>query len=73
MQLPTIIDNKDNNTVLEALKQLLPDSKSLDVATGYFEIGSLLALDSFWNQLEKIRVVMADTVNELGCGHKFLG
>lgn len=60
MQLPTIIDNKDNNTVLEALKKLLPESKSLDVATGYFEIGSLLALDSFWNQLAKIRIVMGD-------------
>lgn len=70
MKLPTIIDNRGNNTVLEALKNLLPESKSLDVATGYFEIGSLLSLDEYWNGLEKIRIVMGDeatkrTKNEL--------
>jgi hypothetical protein len=59
-KLPTILDNRNNNTVLNALKRLLPESKSLDVATGYFEIGSLLALDSFWNNLEKIRIIMGD-------------
>ena len=59
-KLPTILDNRNDNTVLNALKKLLPESKSLDVATGYFEIGSLLALDSFWNNLEKIRIVMGD-------------
>lgn len=59
-KLPTILDNRNDNTVLAALKKLLPESKSLDVATGYFEIGSLLSLDSFWNKLEKIRVVMGD-------------
>lgn len=60
MKLPTIIDNRDNNTALEALKSLLPESNELDVATGYFEIGSLLALDTYWNSLEKIRIVMGD-------------
>jgi superfamily II DNA or RNA helicase len=30
------------------------------VATGYFEIGSLLALDSFWNTLESVRILMGD-------------
>ncbi|MGA9407427.1 MAG: helicase-related protein [Bacteroidota bacterium] len=59
-KLPTILDNRNDNTVLNALKRLLPESKNLDVATGYFEIGSLLALDSFWNSLEKIRIVMGD-------------
>jgi phosphatidylserine/phosphatidylglycerophosphate/cardiolipin synthase-like enzyme len=58
--LPTILDNRDSNTVLESLKRLLPESKTLDVATGNFEIGSLLALDTFWNDLEKIRLVMGD-------------
>ncbi|MDI6802887.1 MAG: helicase-related protein [Bacteroidota bacterium] len=68
--LNSIIDNRDANTVLDALKRLLPESKHLDIATGYFEIGSFLALDSFWNQLEKVRIVMGDettkrTRNEL--------
>jgi superfamily II DNA or RNA helicase len=60
MKLQTIIDNRNSNTVLEALKKILPESQSLDVATGYFEIGSLLALDTYWNNLEKIRIVMGD-------------
>jgi len=60
MKLPTLIDNRDKNTVLAALKKLLPESQFLDVATGYFEIGSLLSLDTFWNDLEKIRIVLGD-------------
>ena len=59
-KLSTIIDNRDPNTALESLKRLLPESKTLDVATGYFEIGSLLALDSFWNTLESVRILMGD-------------
>ena len=59
-KLSTIIDNRDSNTVLESLKRLLPQSKTLEVATGYFEIGSLLALDSFWNALESVRILMGD-------------
>ena len=62
--LNTILDNRESNTVLEALKRLLPESKTLDVATGYFEIGSLLALDTFWNGLEKIRLVMGDEMTK---------
>ncbi len=58
--LATILDNREANTVLEALKRLLPEAETLDVATGYFEIGSLLALDSYWNALKNIRIVMGD-------------
>ncbi len=58
--LNTILDNRDTNTVLEALKKLLPESRTLDVATGTFEIGSLLALDSYWNGLEQLRILMGD-------------
>ena len=60
MKLPTIIDNNQNNTLLESLKKLLPECESLDVATGTFEIGSLIALDSFWKNLNKLRIVMGD-------------
>ncbi|MGD1045759.1 MAG: helicase-related protein [Bacteroidota bacterium] len=59
-KLPTILDNRESQTALAALKQLLPEAKNLDVATGYFEIGSFLALESFWNDLEKIRIIMGD-------------
>jgi len=60
MKLQNLIDNRDSNTVLEALKQLLPESQALDIATGFFEIGSLLALDTFWNNLQKVRIIMGD-------------
>ncbi len=46
--------------MLAALQRLLPEAQALDVATGYFEIGSLLALDSFWNRLDQMRVLMGD-------------
>src|SRR5437016_14261642 len=42
-KIPTLVDNLDDNTVLNALKQLLPFAQALDVSTGTFEIGSLLA------------------------------
>ena len=42
---PTLVDNLGDNTVLNALKQLLSFAQSLNVATGTFEIGSLPALD----------------------------
>lgn len=69
-KLPTIIDNRNENTALEALKKLLPETRSLDVASGYFEIGSLLALDGLWQPLNTIRILMGDemtrrTRNEL--------
>jgi len=57
---PSNYGSRDSNTVLESLKRLLPEAKTLDIATGNFEIGSLLALDTFWNALEAIRILMGD-------------
>lgn len=37
-------------------------AKSFDVATGFFEIGSLLELDGKWQQLDKIRILMGAEV-----------
>ena len=37
-------------------------AKSFDIATGFFEIGSLLALDGKWQGLEKIRILMGGDV-----------
>jgi superfamily II DNA or RNA helicase len=59
-KLPTIIDNRDDNTALEALKKLLPETRVLDIASGFFEIGSLLALDGLWQPLQQVRILMGD-------------
>lgn len=57
-KLPVIIDNRGDNTVLQALQKLLPNLQKMDIATGVFEVGSLLLLEGFWQNLDKIRVLM---------------
>jgi hypothetical protein len=42
-KLPAILDNRSDNTVLNALRKLLPGLQKLDVATGVFEVGSLIS------------------------------
>jgi len=42
-KLPVILDNRSDNTVLNALQKLLPSLQKLDVATGVFEVGSLFS------------------------------
>lgn len=59
-KVPTILDNRSDNTLLNALKCLLPQTSSADIATGCFEIGSLLALDGIWQVIDRIRVIMGD-------------
>ena len=59
-KLPTLIDNTPDNTVLSALKQVLEKASAWDIATGYFEIGAMLALDGLWQPLKKIRLLMGD-------------
>jgi superfamily II DNA or RNA helicase len=46
-------------------------AKSFDIATGFFEIGSLLELDGKWQQLDKIRILMGSEVT-LGTKAAFL-
>ena len=56
-----IVDNSISGwTGLRYLREWCDLAKSFDVATGYFEIGSLLELDGKWQQLEKIRILMGD-------------
>ena len=49
----------DNSTEQQSVKEYLTDwckvSKQMDIATGYLEIGGLLALDTHWQKLDKIR------------------
>lgn len=58
-----IVDNtKENGTCLGYLQSWAGKSDGLDVATGYFDIGALLALDGRWHHLGKVRILMgADT------------
>jgi len=54
-----IVDNSISGwTGLRYLEEWAGIAKGFDIATGYFEIGSLLALDGKWQQLEKIRILM---------------
>jgi superfamily II DNA or RNA helicase len=59
-KLPTIIDNRGDNTLLHALQRLLPGVQGLDITTGLFEIGSFLLLEQLWQGLDKIRILMGD-------------
>ena len=43
VKLQVILDNRNDNTVLNALRKLLPSLQKLDVATGVFEVGSLIS------------------------------
>ena len=56
-----IVDNSVSGwTGLRYLQEWSRIAKSFDIATGYFEIGSLLDLDGKWQNLEKIRILMGD-------------
>jgi hypothetical protein len=58
-----IVDNSLSIwTGLRYLEEWAKISQSLDIATGYFEVGALTALDGKWQSLQKIRVLIgADT------------
>jgi superfamily II DNA or RNA helicase len=60
-----IVDNSVSGwTALRYLEEWCSIAKSFDIATGYFEIGSLLALDGKWQSLDKIRILMgSDTTH----------
>jgi len=62
--LKVVIDNRGENTLLALLKSLLPQAVSLDIATGYFEIGSLLALQNSWRYLKNLRVILGDETSK---------
>jgi len=59
-KLKTFIDNRDGNQMLDAVRQLMGVAKNLDVATGFFEIGSFLDLDGSWQPINRIRLIMGD-------------
>jgi SNF2 family DNA or RNA helicase len=60
-----IVDNAEKDwKVLRYLHDWADLAHTFDIATGYFEIGSLLALDGQWQKLTKLRVLMGDQVSK---------
>jgi superfamily II DNA or RNA helicase len=58
-----IVDNSDENWKgLRYIQDWTEIASAFDIATGYFEIGALLALDGKWQKLNKIRILMGDEV-----------
>ena len=56
-----IVDNSDADWKgLRYLQDWTEIASAFDIATGFFEIGSLLALDGKWQKLDKIRILMGD-------------
>ena len=54
-----IVDNSVSGwTGLRYLEEWTGIARAFDIATGYFEIGAMLALDGKWQSLEKIRILM---------------
>jgi len=59
-----IVDNSDADwKVQRYLRDWCQISKQLDVATGYFEIGSLLSLGDAWERVDHVRILMGDEVS----------
>jgi hypothetical protein len=58
-----IVDNSDVDwKVLRYLHDWCQISRAIDIATGYFEIGSLLGLKDEWQKVDQIRILMGDEV-----------
>ncbi len=59
-----IVDNSDEDwKVVQYLHDWCQISKAIDIATGYFEIGSLLSLGEEWRKIDHIRILMGDEVS----------
>jgi hypothetical protein len=59
-----IVDNSDDAWKgLRYLQDWTEIASGFDIATGFFEIGSLLALDGKWEKLSKIRILMGDEMS----------
>jgi hypothetical protein len=56
-----IVDNSISGwTGLRYLGEWCGLAERFDIASGFFEIGSLLELDGKWQKLDKIRILMGD-------------
>ena len=60
-----IVDNSDQDwKVLRYLREWADFAHTFDVATGYFEIGALLAMVGQRQKLDKLRILMGDEVSK---------
>ena len=60
-----IVDNSDSDwKVHRYLFDWCKLSKAIDIATGFFEVGGLLALDGAWQTVPHIRILMGDEVSK---------
>ncbi|MFC2023425.1 helicase-related protein [Chloroflexota bacterium] len=60
-----IVDNADKRwKVHRYLHDWCDIARGFDIATAYFEIGSLLALDGQWQKLDQIRILMGNEVSK---------
>ena len=60
-----IVDNSNTeNSVHKYLSEWCLISKQMDIASGYFEIGSLLSLGEQWQKLDKIRIILGNEVTK---------
>ena len=56
-----IVDNSsEEQSVKKYLREWCPISKQMDIATGYLEIGGFLELDTEWQKLDKIRIILGN-------------
>lgn len=59
-----IVDNSDEDwKAARYLHDWCQLSKSIDIATGYFEVGGLLSLGAEWQKVDGIRILMGDEVS----------
>lgn len=59
-----IVDNSEDDwKAVRYLRDWCQLSSSIDIATGYFEIGALLALGDEWRKVDSIRILMGDEVS----------
>ena len=60
-----IVDNSDHDwKVLQYVRDWCGLSQSIDIATGFFEIGALLGLNDEWQKVDHIRILMGDEISQ---------
>jgi superfamily II DNA or RNA helicase len=58
-----IVDNSEGaQNGIDYLREWCQIASSFDIATGYFDVGALTALDGEWQKLEGMRILMGDEV-----------
>lgn len=60
-----IVDNaSEEQSVRKYLSEWCGVSKQMDIATGYLEVGGILALDAEWQKIDKIRIILGNEMTK---------